>query len=208
MARPTQPEPDLEITKTLQSRGYRRIVGLDEVGRGALAGPLLVAAVEIEDMISGVNDSKLLTPPQRQVLAEQIIRYAKQISFGYASNLEIDQLGMTAALGLAYQRALVNIVADFYLSDNFVLANRPHLRAVKGDRLFYQVAAASIIAKVTRDRHMLIYDRAFPHYGWGQNSGYGTALHRQAIKQYGASPLHRLSFINRGWTVDIPEKMR
>jgi len=178
---------------------------LDEVGRGALAGPLIVVAVEITTRIPGVTDSKLLTPKLRHNLAEKIVRAAEQISFGYASNQEIDELGMGAALQLAYRRALNNIIANFLLTDNYHLDGWPHLKTVKGDRHLYQVAAASIIAKVTRDRHMLIYDQLFPQYGWQSNRGYGTLLHRRAIKEHGPSPLHRLSFINKEWAVDNPE---
>lgn len=164
------------------------------MGRGALAGPLIVVAVEISSLINGIADSKLLTTRQRELRSQEIAQQAKQISFGVVTNMEIDQLGMSQALELAYQRALDSIMADFVLTDNYDLANYPHLKTVKGDQLIYQIAVASIVAKVARDKLMRVYDELFPHYGWKKNVGYGTSQHRQAIISHGHSPLHRLTF--------------
>lgn len=173
-----------------------RVVGLDEVGRGALAGPVVVAMVEITARINGVRDSKQLTARSREYLAEQIIRKSRQLSIGLATNADIDRLGLTAALEKAYANSLENVKADLFLTDAWHLPNRPCLRAIKGDQLFYQVAAASIVAKVYRDQLMRVYDRFFPNYGWKSNVGYGTPEHRKALEAIGPSSLHRQSFLH------------
>ena len=178
-------------------QGYRQIVGLDEVGRGAIAGPLTVGAVEINLEILGVNDSKLIAVSKREKLAEQIKAVAKQVNIGQASNEEIDALGVSKALMLAYDRALENIEADLLLTDFIYLPGRKHLRAIKGDSLFYPVAAASIVAKVYRDNLMKELANKFPDFGWETNVGYGTKSHLAAIKKYGVSPHHRKTFLNK-----------
>lgn len=175
--------------------GYQKIVGLDEVGRGALAGPMIVAAVEITSHIGGVNDSKTIRRFGREQLAKIIHEQANQVSFGEVSNLEIDQLGVTAALQLAYARALKKIEADLLLTDFITLPGYKHIRAIRGDSLFYPVAAASIVAKVYRDNIMRQLHLDFEDYGWDQNVGYGTKKHLDAIQEYGRTPFHRQSFL-------------
>ncbi|MEK7548860.1 MAG: ribonuclease HII [Patescibacteria group bacterium] len=189
-----QPSPVIKPAPLVIKFAKERIVGLDEVGRGALAGPVVVAAVEITTRIQGVTDSKQMSAAQRQYLAGQIIKEAKQLSIGQATNQEIDQLGIIAALKKAYAISLQNINAGLFLTDAWSLDRRPFLRALKGDQLFYQVAAASIVAKVFRDQLMMLYDQFWPEYGWKNNVGYGTPTHIATINKIGLSPLHRKSF--------------
>lgn len=190
--------PNFSLVAALGQFGHKRIVGIDEVGRGALAGPLVVAAVELNQKIDGITDSKLLLPLQRRFLAEKIHQQASQIRFGSVSAQEIDALGLAAAQRLAYNRALENIHADLILTDHYRLPGRRHLKAVQGDRLFYPVAAASIVAKVFRDQLMAVYAGFYPAYGWHRNVGYGTAAHRREIMKKGSvATLHRESFVGR-----------
>ncbi len=188
--------PRHEFVKAVQRLGYDKIVGVDEVGRGALAGPVVVGAVELNHPIDGINDSKLLTGSRRTELAALIARHARQISFGQASNEEIDQLGLGAALKLAYHRCLDRIEFDLVLTDHYALKRITHLRAVRGDSLFYPVAAASIVAKVYRDQLMSVYHQFHPQFNWRKNVGYGTLEHRQLVNKIGPSPLHRRSFLS------------
>ncbi len=188
--------PNFSLLEELYALGYKKIIGVDEVGRGALAGPIVVAAVEIDLKIDGINDSKQITKPNRQLLADILHRQSKLIRIGYCTHKEIDERGVTEALRLAYKRALDGIQADLVLTDHFTLpTDHRHIRATKGDSLFYSVAAASIVAKVYRDQLMKVYAHFFPGYGWEQNAGYGTVSHLQAIKDSGATPIHRQSFL-------------
>ncbi len=195
--RPPSP-PDFSLLTELKKLGYQTIVGVDEVGRGALAGPVVVAAVEVSDFVDGVRDSKQVTKTARALLAEKLHRTSSRVCFGQASSTEIDQLGMTAALALAYARALKNVQADLVLTDHYSLPTKhKFIRATKGDSLFYPVAAASIVAKVYRDQLMAVYARFFPGYGWAHNAGYGTGSHQEMIKQLGLTSLHRRSFTKK-----------
>lgn len=197
MAKNRSRRPRPRFVKDLRLLGYKTIVGIDEVGRGALAGPLVVAAVEIYQPINGINDSKLLSAQKRELLAHQIHYSALQISFGIASNDEIDQLGLAAAQRLAYERALADISVDLLLTDRVHPAGVPRfISAIRGDSLFYPVAAASIVAKVYRDRLMSVYHQAHPEYCWRQNAGYGTLAHKKALDAIGPCPLHRQSFLH------------
>lgn len=189
-------KPRFEFVHQLQRLGYRRVVGLDEVGRGALAGPVVVAAVEIPILIDGITDSKLLTEPKRVSFNTSIRAQAAQIQLGQASNQEIDQLGLAAALRLAYARALERIEADLLLTDAYTPpSSLPFLSAHRGDSLFYPVAAASIVAKAYRDDLMRAHHNSLPVYGWVTNVGYGTRAHLAAIQTRGVSELHRQSFL-------------
>lgn len=179
----------------MRHQGYLTIIGVDEVGRGALAGPFVVAAVEITIHIPGVRDSKQIAKENRTDIARLLLQNSSFIRVGQASNNEIDTLGMTRALTLAYTRTLEGVNADLVLADHYSIpTNHRFLRATKGDSLFYPVAAASIVAKAYRDQLMSVYHHFFPGYNFASNVGYGTAEHRQAITEHGTTPLHRRSF--------------
>jgi len=193
-----RPAPSGKFLQELRSLGYERIVGVDEVGRGALAGPICVAAVEISREIAGIDDSKKITANQRERICEIIRQQAVQISYGWASNAEIDQLGLAPALNIAYERALRPVDIDLLLTDNYTPSYvLKHIRAVRGDQLFYPVAAASIVAKVCRDQLMRVYAEQFPNYLWQFNAGYGTPAHKKVLDALGPCPLHRRSFLHQ-----------
>lgn len=177
------------------------IVGLDEVGRGSLAGPLTVAAVALYDepQIVGIDDSKKISPKRRAELAQQIHEQALAIGIAHIPPEEIDRNGMAASLRKAMLMALDNtgIEPDCVLIDG----NPLHLHAnettiVKGDGKVACIAAASIVAKVTRDTLMEEYAEQYPEYGFESNKGYGSAAHMEAIRQYGACAIHRRSFLH------------
>lgn len=191
--------PEFELPQELKSSfGYQKIIGLDEVGRGAIAGPLVVVAVEVGFHVEGVTDSKKLTINQRQTLSRGLLACSEQVSLGIVSNVEIDQLGLTQAQNLAYQRALDKIEGDLFLTDFVKLPKLyKNIRAIKGEDLFYPVAAASIIAKVYRDQLMRCYHRFYPEYGWNTNVGYSSTSHQTALINLDLSPLHRRSFLNK-----------
>jgi ribonuclease HII len=190
-----KPSPDFRVEQALRRQYGSKIIGVDEVGRGALAGPLIVCAVEIAAEIPGVTDSKLINPTARVVLTDRIRTLAEQIRFGWATNTEIDHLGLAAAQRLAYARALANVEAELVLTDNIVL-DRPHIAKVRGDQYFYSVAAASIVAKTLRDTLMRSYHQFFSDYFWDKNAGYGTKAHFDALTRHGPSKLHRQSFLS------------
>lgn len=191
------PVPDFGLLEELRRQGFEKIIGVDEVGRGALAGPIVVAAVEIWRNFEEVNDSKLVKRLTRLSLAQSIKTAASQLRIGIVDNLEIDNLGIATALNLAYKRALKNLKIDLILTDNYRLPGFKHFQAPKGDKLFYPVAAASIVAKVYRDQIMRAYDKFFPEYGWQTNVGYGTVKHLETIKEHGPCALHRKSFCKK-----------
>ncbi|HSX42344.1 MAG TPA: ribonuclease HII [Candidatus Saccharimonadales bacterium] len=187
--------PNFELLAELQAAGYQKIIGIDEVGRGALAGPVIVAAVELNQRVDGITDSKLLPKAQRQTLAVQIHGLASQISFGSASVGEIYELGLSAGLKLAYERALEQIETDLILTDFVRLPGRKFIAQPQGDRYFYPTAAASIVAKVYRDQLMRVYHQLHPDYGWDTNVGYGTSGHQKALREFGPTALHRITFL-------------
>ncbi|KAB8306300.1 ribonuclease HII [Erwinia endophytica] len=176
------------------------IAGVDEVGRGPLVGAVVTAAVILDPQkpIIGLADSKKLSEKRREALFEEIKEKALSWSLGRAEAAEIDQLNILHATMLAMQRA----VAGLAMTPDFVLidGNRcpalpmPAQAVVKGDSLVAEISAASIIAKVTRDREMVELDRLFPEYGFAQHKGYPTALHREKLALHGATPHHRRSF--------------
>lgn len=179
------------------------ILGIDEVGRGPWAGPLVVGAVVLGDAaIEGLADSKKLTPRRREQLAAQINATASAIGLGWVHAAELDELGMSQALRLATVRAVEQIHAPYheiildgtinFLSDT----NKGSYVTVlaKADALVPAVSAASIVAKVARDMYMAEQDGVYPEYSFAKNVGYGTAAHRLAIAKHGVTPLHRLSF--------------
>ncbi|MBS5865885.1 ribonuclease HII [Olegusella massiliensis] len=174
-------------------------IGVDEVGRGAIAGPLTVAAVVLPDEpeILGVNDSKQLSPQQRSELALRIQTIAVSIGISHIPAELIDKQGMAASLRQAMSEAIVDtgVEPDSVLIDgNPVHAHPKERTIVKGDAKIAAIAAASIVAKVTRDQLMVEYDKSYPEYHFASCKGYGSAEHIAAIKQFGLTPLHRVSF--------------
>lgn len=188
----------------LRERGYRWIAGIDEAGRGPLAGPVTAAVVVLPAQCSlpGLNDSKKLTEKQRERLYDQIVGQALAYAVGWADAGEIDQQNILNATFLAMARAVANLGLrpDYLLIDGNLcrgFENFEKETIVGGDASCASIAAASILAKVSRDRLMRQYDVQYPQYGFARHKGYGTAQHRQAIVQYGPCPLHRRSFLRK-----------
>jgi ribonuclease HII len=206
-------EPTLEVELEMLAGGARCVIGCDEVGRGALAGPVAVGLVVMNatarPLPAGIRDSKLLSEPRREALAPLAVDWALYSTVGLASPQEVDALGIIASLGLAGKRALTQLHAagadiggavvlldgnDDYL--NRALATPLNVvTRIKADRDCGSVAAASVIAKVHRDRLMIQAHAGEPHYGWASNKGYGSADHMVAIVQRGPSELHRKSWL-------------
>ncbi len=195
-----QSSPDFQFETAAFNTGALRVVGVDEVGRGPLAGPVTAAAVWLNpDAIpAGLNDSKLLTRPRRDALSEMLFEVA-DVSIAHASVAEIDQLNILRASHLAMIRAVKGLVqpADFALIDGNMIPIGMPCEAeaiVKGDLRSLSIAAASIVAKVARDRIMVDLAQQHPGYGWETNAGYPTLAHREALKKLGVTPHHRRSF--------------
>jgi ribonuclease HII len=197
--------PDLTQELALRAAGYRRIAGIDEVGRGAWAGPVCAAAVvlpldrtDLADALSGVRDSKQLSPARREALLPLIQEIAEMASVGWASPAEVDTLGIAAATRQAMARAVaeLNGQADALLIDYVRLPEvaLPQRAFPKADARCLSVAAASIVAKVARDRLMAALDGDWPGYGFARHKGYGTRAHRRALERLGPSPVHRMSW--------------
>lgn len=176
------------------------VVGIDEVGRGALAGPLCIAAVAIgAEEFEGLSDSKKVAKSKRPLLAQQIKRRAQKVGIGWVSARQIDQIGMGPALKLAARRAFAQIddetITQIIIDGTILLIDDPRATTMKqADLLVPCVSAASIIAKVARDDYMLALAQLFPKYGFEGHVGYGTSTHLSAIRTHGASPVHRQSF--------------
>jgi len=174
-------------------------VGIDEVGRGCWAGPLVAGAVILDKPIDGLKDSKKLSKKQRQKLAAEIQIQALSIGLGWIQPAEIDELGLSAAVELAMRRALEQITAPYdeiIIDGNFnFLRDKPKARAfIKADDTVPAVSAASIVAKVARDNYMTGIAQRYPDYGFSSHVGYGTALHLERLKLHGVCDLHRRSF--------------
>ena len=191
----------LDIENSLRSEGYNIICGVDEAGRGPLAGPVFAAAVILpEDCPDiGINDSKKLTEKKRELLFDKITEIALDYSIAIVSEKEIDEIYILNAAMLAMRKAVagLKIKPDFVLIDGNRLPETgyPERYIVKGDSLSMSIAAASILAKVSRDRYMLSLDEQYPEYCFNKHKGYGTALHYQMLEKYGISPVHRRSFL-------------
>ncbi|MCK5861101.1 MAG: ribonuclease HII [Candidatus Hydrogenedentes bacterium] len=188
----------LSIEETLWAQGFSRIAGTDEAGRGPLAGPLVAAAAVLKFPIPGLNDSKKLSEARREVLYEQILAEGHAIGVAIKSANDIDQHGIQHSNMSAMLEA-VNILPeppDFILVDgyNLIGLSQPVMRVIKGDARSLNIAAASIVAKVTHDRLLLKIDECYPGYGFTRNKGYGTREHLEAIKTLGPCPEHRMSF--------------
>ncbi len=186
--------------RACQRSGYKRIAGIDEAGRGALAGPVIAAAVILPTHcgIEGLNDSKQLTPKQRDRLHDEIYRVALSVGIGSVSNRVVDSVNVLEATLLAMRQAIEKLTPqpDYLLIDgiNFPAIDIQGEAIKKGDSRSYSIAAASIIAKTTRDRRMIALDSTYPDYGFSQHKGYPTSQHRKAIAQFGASDIHRHTF--------------
>ncbi|MCL4528392.1 MAG: ribonuclease HII [Chloroflexi bacterium] len=201
----TRNNPNLLFEQELWKSGIRFIAGLDEAGRGALAGPVAVGAVilpndsNLSSTLSGVRDSKQMTPLERESAAPRIKEIALTWGIGFASSDEIDSDGIVAATRLAALRSLESLsLIPSYLLTDFRL-ELPQLdisqtALVKGDALCLSIAAASVLAKTARDELMRGLDSTHPGYGLGKHKGYGTPAHRLALKRLGYSPIHRKSF--------------
>lgn len=193
------------IERNLRATYGPLLVGVDEVGRGPLAGPVVACAIVMPPdrrAIAGVDDSKRLDPATRVVLAARIREQALALSLGAASVREVDRLNIYHATVLAMQRALARIPARLATSPDHVVVDGkplrtlgvPHTAVVKGDAKCYAIACASIVAKVTRDRLMTALAERYGHYAWERNAGYGTVQHRSGIVDHGLTVHHRRSF--------------
>ena len=190
-----------EIEKDLYSKGFKNICGIDEAGRGPLAGPVVVAGVIMPEnsMIEFVNDSKKVTEKRREKLYDVIKEEAISYSIAVIDQDVIDEMNIlnTTKKGVTDVVDGLEIKPDLILVDALEHINTrgiPYEPLIKGDARCYNIAAASILAKVTRDRIMRQWDEIYPQYGFLSNKGYGTAKHIEAIKQYGLCPIHRKSF--------------
>lgn len=191
-----------ETEASLYENGNKYICGIDEAGRGPLAGPVVVAAVIMpkDSMIEGVNDSKKISEKKREKLYEEITSTAIAWGVGIIDQKEIDDINILNAT----KKGLTTALKELEVKPNLILVDAlkdidtlgiPYMSIIKGDAKCYSIAAASIIAKVTRDRIMKQWDELYPQYGFEKNKGYGTVAHISAIKEYGICPLHRKSFV-------------
>lgn len=227
-ARASGHAPNLRVERALQRRGHRILAGMDEVGRGALAGPVTVGVVVIDEACraapSGVRDSKLLAPATREALVPRIRRWSRSCAVGHAGADEVDEIGIIAALRLAGLRALsiLEVTPDLVILDGnhdwltapdelglFALLGEgsstpPVTTMIKADLKCSSVAAASVLAKVARDSLMVTFSERHSVYHWAQNKGYAAPEHLAALRSHGPSPLHR-----RSWNLPgIPEADR
>lgn len=207
---------DFEIEKEFFEKGFRMIAGVDEVGRGALFGPVVASAVimppytlrkELSEIITEIDDSKVLAPKKRKKLAGIIVKGAASVGIGLATNLEIDQENIYWASLSAMKRAVHNlsISPDLLLIDGFYLKDLDYWQICvpQGDCRSISIAAASIVAKVIRDEMMVLLDKVYRGYALEKNKGYGTKEHYQALKKKGPTHMHRFSF-NLGEKRDGP----
>jgi ribonuclease HII len=192
----------LEYEQELWGQGYHRIAGIDEVGRGCLFGDVVAAAVVLPEglILEGVNDSKKLSEKKRDALYEVIMENALAVGIGYADAETVDRINIKQAARVAMRLALEQLEhePDYLLVDaEKVDSPLPQLAVIHGDALSQSIAAASIIAKVTRDRMCLHWDTDYPQYGIAIHKGYATKQHREALELYGATPLHRRTFLGK-----------
>lgn len=192
-------KPTFKLERTLLAQGFEHIVGVDEAGCGALAGPVVAGAVilPLNSRIGELNDSKKMSEKKREELYVLVTQRAHAWAAGSASVEEIYEIGIRQATYLAMRRAVEQIThAQYALVDAWTIPELeiPQQGIIKGDAKVKSIAAASIIAKVTRDRLLDTYAEQFPHYGFAKHKGYGTKQHRDAIAQYGACPIHRLGY--------------
>ena len=190
-----------EMEKDLYQKGFQKICGIDEAGRGPLAGPVVVAGVIMpeDSMIEGVNDSKKVSEKKREKLYDLILEEAISYSVAIIGQDMIDEINILNAT----KQGVTNVVEELEIKPDLIVVDAlthintkgiPYDSIIKGDAKCYNIAAASIIAKVTRDRIMRQWDEIYPQYGFAQHKGYGTAKHIGAIKEYGLCSIHRRSF--------------
>ena len=194
--------PDYEYEKAAVSSGFNTVCGVDEAGRGPLAGPVCAAAVILPEdtVIEGLDDSKKLSEKKRERLYDEITEKAVAYCVAYGTLEEIESVNILEATFIAMNRAIdgLKVKPDFAIIDGNRVPKGikiPCATLIKGDSKSMSVAAASILAKVTRDRLMLTYDEKYPQYNFKKHKGYGTKEHTELLKQYGPSPIHRLSFL-------------
>jgi ribonuclease HII len=217
----TSTVPTLRHERVLLREGARLVIGMDEVGRGAIAGPVAVGLsivdVDTRTAPEGLKDSKLLPEPKREELHPKVARWSRYAAVGMASNERIEQIGIIAALGLAARRAIdaireqgVDLTGAVVLLDGShdwlspaINGAIPVTMKVKADRTCAAVAAASVLAKVQRDRLMIDNDAVHPGYVWTSNKGYASAEHYAGIERVGASPLHRWSWLKQPGLFDL-----
>lgn len=217
--------PTLRHERILLREGARLVIGMDEVGRGAIAGPVAVglSIVDLDTRTApeGLKDSKLLAEPKREALQPKVARWARHASVGLASNERIEAIGIIAALGLAARRAIdairdqgVDLTGAVVLLDGShdwlspaIDRALPVVMRVKADRTCAAVAAASVLAKVHRDRLMIDNDLVHPGYVWTSNKGYASAEHYAGIERVGASPLHRWSWLKQPGLFSVDEQI-
>lgn len=194
-------KPDLLFyERQLSEKGYTLIAGMDEAGRGPLAGPVTVAAcmMDLTDILDGVNDSKKVSGKKRELLYPKIIERSIAYSIIHISHERIDEINILNATKKGMKKCVLELfpIPEYLLVDaveyDFGI---PHSSIIHGDALSYSIAAASILAKVSRDRLMEEYDAKYPEYGFAKHKGYGTKEHIEAIKKYGPCPIHRRTFI-------------
>ena len=178
------------------------VCGVDEAGRGPLCGPVCVAAVILDPAapVDGVNDSKKLSEKKREALYEEILARTVAYGIGIATVEEIERENILGATRLAFARAVEQLPPPFTLYTDYITGLNipvPYTPIIKGDAKVYSIAAASILAKVMRDRMMRAYAEEYPEYGFDKHKGYGTAAHTEAILRYGPCPLHRRSFLKK-----------
>lgn len=194
-------ELDYQLEVEISAQGYTHICGVDEAGRGPLCGPVVAAAciLPMGFVLEGLNDSKKLSAKRRDALFDLICENAVAYSIAEASVEEIDRLNILEADLLAMRRAVASlpVPADFILVDGNIARDfsLPARAVIHGDAISPSIAAASILAKVTRDRKCLELDAMYPQYGIAKHKGYGTKEHMEALRQYGPSPIHRKQFI-------------
>lgn len=193
----------LTYERALSALGYKCVCGVDEAGRGPLAGEVFAAAVILPEgyILEGLNDSKKLSEKKREALFEIIKEDAVAWSVSTASVVEIDEINIRNATYLAMRRAIfsLKVPADYALIDGDCITELtlPHQCVIKGDANSLSIAAASILAKVSRDRYMKEQALLYPQYQFEKHKGYGTALHTQLLKEYGPCPIHRRTFLKK-----------
>ena len=193
----------LEIEENLYSKGYNFVCGEDEAGRGPLCGPVVAAAVILkkDDKIEGVNDSKKLSEKKREEVYERIMEKALAVGVGMSDVDVIEEVNILNATKMAMRQAINNLKQqpDYVLVDGnqWINIDIKGETVVHGDAKSESIAAASIVAKVTRDRMLIEWDKEYPEYGFAKHKGYGTKAHVEAIGKYGLTPIHRPSFCTK-----------